>query len=152
MEDDGVATRLQNIKTKRFRSERFGMRAWIVWATGLFAYIVAVLDRTTLGVSGLDAADRFSASPSVLSSFVVLQVIVYAAAQVPAGCCSTVRVQGADRRRCRSDGDRSTGAGADRVAARGHRGAGGRRARRRGHVHLGAAPGAALVPPGRCPC
>lgn len=61
------------------------MRAWIVWATGLLAYIVAVLDRTTLGVSGLNAADRFAASPSVLSTFVVLQVIVYAAAQVPAG-------------------------------------------------------------------
>ncbi len=61
------------------------MRPWIIWATGLFAYIVAVLDRTTLGVSGLDAADRFSASPSLLSTFVVLQVIVYAAAQVPAG-------------------------------------------------------------------
>ncbi|PYE18769.1 nitrate/nitrite transporter NarK [Williamsia limnetica] len=51
----------------------------------MFVYIVAVLDRTTLGVSGLDAADRFSASPSVLSSFVVLQVIVYAAMQIPAG-------------------------------------------------------------------
>jgi MFS family permease len=61
------------------------VRPWIVWATGLFAYIVAVLDRTTLGVSGLDAADRFAASPSVLSFFVVLQVSVYAAAQVPAG-------------------------------------------------------------------
>jgi sugar phosphate permease len=61
------------------------VRPWIVWATGLLAYIVAVLDRTTLGVSGLDAADRFAASPSVLSTFVVLQVIVYAGAQVPAG-------------------------------------------------------------------
>ena len=61
------------------------MRPWIVWATGLVAYIVAVLDRTTLGVSGLDAADRFGASPSLLSTFVVLQVIVYAGAQVPAG-------------------------------------------------------------------
>ncbi|HKP40783.1 MFS transporter [Mycobacterium sp.] len=61
------------------------MRPWIVWATGLLAYIVAVLDRTTLGVSGLEAADRFGASPSVLSTFVVLQVIVYASAQVPAG-------------------------------------------------------------------
>lgn len=61
------------------------MRPWIVWATGLLAYIVAVLDRTTLGVSGLDAADRFGASPSVLSTFVVLQVVVYAGAQVPAG-------------------------------------------------------------------
>lgn len=61
------------------------MRAWIVWSTGVLAYIVAVLDRTTLGVSGLDAANRFSASPGVLSTFVVLQVIVYAAAQIPAG-------------------------------------------------------------------
>jgi MFS family permease len=61
------------------------VRPWIVWVTGLFAYIVAVLDRTTLGVSGLNAADRFHASPSVLSTFVVLQVVVYAAAQVPAG-------------------------------------------------------------------
>jgi len=71
--------------TLRQVSERFGVRPWIVWATGLLAYIVAVLDRTTLGVSGLDAADRFSASPSLLSTFVVLQVIVYAGAQVPAG-------------------------------------------------------------------
>jgi MFS family permease len=57
----------------------------MIWATGLLAYVVAVLDRTTLGVSGLAAADRFAASPSVLSTFVVLQVIVYAGAQVPAG-------------------------------------------------------------------
>ena len=57
----------------------------MVWATGLLAYVVAVLDRTTLGVSGLQAAGRFDASPSVLSTFVVLQVVVYAGAQVPAG-------------------------------------------------------------------
>jgi MFS family permease len=61
------------------------VRAWTIWSTGLLAYIVAVLDRTTLGVSGLNAADRFAASPSVLSTFVVLQVVVYAGAQVPAG-------------------------------------------------------------------
>lgn len=61
------------------------MRPWIVWATGLLAYIVAVLDRTTLGVSGLAAAERFGAGPSLLSTFVVLQVVVYAGAQVPAG-------------------------------------------------------------------
>ena len=61
------------------------MRAWVVWSVGLLAYMVAVLDRTTLGVSGLEAASRFGASPGVLSSFVVLQVVVYAGAQVPAG-------------------------------------------------------------------
>ena len=61
------------------------MRPWIVWTTGLLAFIVAVLDRTTLGVSGLAAADRFSTGPGLLSTFVVLQVVVYAGAQIPAG-------------------------------------------------------------------
>lgn len=61
------------------------VRPWIIWATGILAYVVAVLNRTTLGVSGLEAGDRFHASPSVLSTFVVLQIIVYAGAQVPAG-------------------------------------------------------------------
>lgn len=61
------------------------MRPWIVWSVGLLAYVVAVLDRTTLGVSGLDAATRFHAGPGVLSTFVVLQIMVYAGAQIPAG-------------------------------------------------------------------
>jgi sugar phosphate permease len=83
MRDDGGC--LQDIRTNFLRGERLGVRPWIVWATGLLAYIVAVLDRTTLGVSGLAAADRFGASPSLLSTFVVIQVVVYAGAQVPAG-------------------------------------------------------------------
>ena len=58
---------------------------WVVWGVGVFAYIVGVLHRTSFGVAGLGAADRFAVSPSLLSSFVVLQVIVYAAMQIPAG-------------------------------------------------------------------
>ena len=61
------------------------LRAWIVWSAGLLAYTVAVLNRTTFGVAGLEAAQRFAASPAVLSTFVVLQLTVYAAAQIPAG-------------------------------------------------------------------
>lgn len=57
----------------------------MVWGVGVFAYIVGVLHRTSFGVAGLSAADRFSVSPSLLSSFVVLQVIVYAGMQIPAG-------------------------------------------------------------------
>ncbi|NLU83757.1 MFS transporter [Rhodococcus sp. HNM0569] len=60
-------------------------RVWWVWGVGIFAYVVAVLHRTTFGVSGLAAADRFGVSPGVLSSFVVLQVVVYAGMQIPAG-------------------------------------------------------------------
>src|SRR3954465_14807595 len=60
-------------------------RGWIVWAVGVFAYILAVMQRTTLAVAGLDAADRFAITPGVLSTFVFVQVAVYLAAQVPAG-------------------------------------------------------------------
>lgn len=60
-------------------------RVWLVWGVGVIAYIVAVLHRTSFGVSGLAATERFSISPSVLSSFVVLQIVVYAGMQIPAG-------------------------------------------------------------------
>jgi MFS family permease len=60
-------------------------RAWLVWSVGVTAYVVAVLQRTSLGVSGLDATRRFDASASVLASFAVLQLLVYAALQVPVG-------------------------------------------------------------------
>ncbi|WP_435278019.1 MFS transporter [Rhodococcus yananensis] len=61
------------------------MKSWLVWGVGVFAYVVAVLHRTTFGVSGLAATERFQISPSVLSGFVVLQLIVYAGMQIPAG-------------------------------------------------------------------
>lgn len=60
-------------------------RAWIIWGVGVFAYLVAVLHRTSFGVSGLVATERFSITPSVLSSFVVLQIVVYAGMQIPSG-------------------------------------------------------------------
>jgi MFS family permease len=61
------------------------MRAWAVWGVGLCAYIVAVLHRTSLGVAGLDAQDRFGIGASALASFAVLQLLVYAALQIPVG-------------------------------------------------------------------
>ena len=64
---------------------RGGARAWAVWAVGLSAYVVAVLHRTSLGVAGLDAQARFDIGASTLASFAVLQLLVYAALQVPVG-------------------------------------------------------------------
>lgn len=58
---------------------------WVIWAVGLVAYVVGVMQRTSLGVAGLDAAARFHAGPAALSGFVVLQLLVYASLQVPAG-------------------------------------------------------------------
>lgn len=47
--------------------------------------MVAVLQRTTLGVAGVAAADRFEVSAAVLSSLAVVQLVVYAALQIPVG-------------------------------------------------------------------
>ena len=60
-------------------------RAWVIWSVGVLAYLVAVLQRTSLGVAGIEATDRFEASASALASFAVLQLLVYAALQVPVG-------------------------------------------------------------------
>ncbi|ONI63685.1 MFS transporter [Leifsonia sp. ALI-44-B] len=60
-------------------------RSWLVFGIGVFAYIAAVMQRTTLGVAGVSAVDRFDASAAALSSIAVLQLIVYAAMQVPVG-------------------------------------------------------------------
>jgi MFS family permease len=60
-------------------------RAYVVWSVGLLAYLVGVMQRTSFGVAGLAAVDRFGATPAVLSGFVVLQLLVYAVLQVPAG-------------------------------------------------------------------
>jgi MFS family permease len=62
-----------------------GSRAAWVWGAGMLGYIFAVMQRTTFGVAGLDAADRFSISPATLSAFVFLQTAVYIVAQLPAG-------------------------------------------------------------------
>jgi MFS family permease len=59
--------------------------AWTVWAVGVLAYVLAVMQRTSLGVAGLDAAERFAVGPGVLSAFVFVQIAVYVLAQVPAG-------------------------------------------------------------------
>ncbi|GIF35824.1 MFS transporter [Actinoplanes xinjiangensis] len=62
-----------------------GLRPWAVWATGLTAYTVAVLHRSSIGVAGLDAQERFGVGASALAVFAVLQLLVYAALQIPVG-------------------------------------------------------------------
>ena len=61
------------------------MRRWTVWTVGVLAYVLAVTHRTTLGVAGLDAVERFGITPGLLSAFVFVQLGVYIAAQIPAG-------------------------------------------------------------------
>lgn len=60
-------------------------RLLLIWSVGVLAYLVAVLQRSSFGVAGLEAGARFHVGPTVLSTFVVLQLVVYAALQVPVG-------------------------------------------------------------------
>lgn len=60
-------------------------RAWLIWGTGVFAYLIAITQRTSFGVAGLDATVRFNATASALSAFTVLQLLVYAVLQIPVG-------------------------------------------------------------------
>jgi sugar phosphate permease len=60
-------------------------RSWVVFGFANFAYVIAVLQRSSLGVAGVAATDRFHVSAAVLSSLAVIQLIVYAALQIPVG-------------------------------------------------------------------
>jgi sugar phosphate permease len=60
-------------------------RPLVVWSVGVGCYLLAVFHRTSLGVAGPMAAERLDLSAGQLGIFVMLQLGVYAAMQVPAG-------------------------------------------------------------------
>ncbi|MDE9366905.1 MFS transporter [Luteipulveratus sp. YIM 133132] len=62
-----------------------GARAWAVWTSAVLVYLLAVFHRTSLGVAGLIAADRFHISSAQLATFAMVQLAVYAAMQIPVG-------------------------------------------------------------------
>ncbi|MFC3505735.1 nitrate/nitrite transporter [Micromonospora krabiensis] len=59
--------------------------ALLVWGVAMSAYVAAVFHRSSLGVTGVDAAHRFDINASALATFSVAQLAVYAAMQVPVG-------------------------------------------------------------------
>ena len=62
-----------------------GRRAMVVWLTAVGVYFLAIFHRSSLGVAGIAAAERFDISAAQLSTFTVLQLGVYAAMQIPVG-------------------------------------------------------------------
>jgi MFS family permease len=62
-----------------------GARAASVWGLGVTVYFVAITYRTSLGVAALDATERFDINASALSTFSILQLLVYAGMQIPVG-------------------------------------------------------------------
>ncbi|WP_456696530.1 MFS transporter [Aeromicrobium sp. P5_D10] len=59
--------------------------AYAVWTVALLVYLLAVFHRSSLGVAGLAAADRFDIQASQLATFTMLQLLVYAGMQIPVG-------------------------------------------------------------------
>lgn len=60
-------------------------RSWIVFGGAAFAYLVAVVQRTSFGVAGVDATARFEVNAAALSTIAVVQIVVYAVLQIPVG-------------------------------------------------------------------
>ncbi|MEU1807820.1 MFS transporter [Micromonospora aurantiaca (nom. illeg.)] len=59
--------------------------AALVYAVAVAAYLTAVFHRSSLGVTGVDAAERFHVNAAALATFSVAQLAVYAVMQVPVG-------------------------------------------------------------------
>jgi predicted MFS family arabinose efflux permease len=62
-----------------------GCTAWVVLTVGQLAAVVAVLQRSSLGVATTDALARFGITAALLAAFSMVQLLVYAALQVPVG-------------------------------------------------------------------
>lgn len=60
-------------------------RAAFVFVVATFAYLIAIVQRSSLGVAAVEATERFEVAATVLSLLAVTQVAVYAALQIPVG-------------------------------------------------------------------
>ncbi|NMB22836.1 MAG: MFS transporter, partial [Corynebacterium sp.] len=65
--------------------EKITGRALVVWVSAVLVYIAAITSRTSFGVAGVEAIDRFQVDATRIAVFTAVQVGVYAAAQIPMG-------------------------------------------------------------------
>ncbi|MBN9612506.1 MAG: MFS transporter, partial [Actinobacteria bacterium] len=65
--------------------ERLPILPWVVWSVALAAYVVAIINRSSLAALGPATQDHFGIDATTLSMFAVIQLIVYASLQIPVG-------------------------------------------------------------------
>jgi len=58
---------------------------WVVWGVAALCYAVAVVNRSSLSALGPAAQEHFAIDATTLATFATLQLIVYAALQIPVG-------------------------------------------------------------------
>ncbi|MFV0428379.1 MAG: MFS transporter [Arachnia sp.] len=56
-----------------------------VWLVAVGAYAVGILQRSSLGVAGIQAAEHFGSTVAAVSMFVIVQIVVYTLMQIPSG-------------------------------------------------------------------
>ena len=59
--------------------------AWTVLTVGQFAAVIAMLQRSSLGVATTEAGARFGITAATLAAFSMVQLLVYTVLQVPVG-------------------------------------------------------------------
>ncbi len=59
--------------------------AWVVFGVLTLAYLVGILQRSSMGFAAVAATERFAVAATVLSMLGVVQIVMYAAFQIPVG-------------------------------------------------------------------
>ncbi len=75
----------KNQSPSRDPRERITRRALIVWVSAVLVDIAAMTSRTSFGVAGVEAIERFQVDATRIAVFTAVQVGVYALAQIPMG-------------------------------------------------------------------
>jgi sugar phosphate permease len=60
-------------------------RSWVIYGAAVLAYVVAFMQRSSLGVAAVEATDRYEIAATTLSTLAVVQLVVYAGLQIPIG-------------------------------------------------------------------
>lgn len=58
---------------------------WMVWGTAVVLYVFAIINRSSLAALGPATQEHFSIDAATLAAFPVIQLVVYAACQIPVG-------------------------------------------------------------------
>ena len=66
-------------------SSRRTLLPWVVWGVAAIAYAIAIVNRSTLSALGPATQEHFGIDATTLATFPVIQLVVYAALQIPVG-------------------------------------------------------------------
>lgn len=58
---------------------------WLVWVVAIAAYVFSIVNRSSFSALGATAQTHFGVEATVVSLFIVLQLVVYASCQIPVG-------------------------------------------------------------------